>query len=322
MRQSGRYLPEYRKLKQGMNIMELLKHPDICSEITLLPVRKFGVDAAIIFADIMLPLEGSNIKFKIEEGKGPIILNPIKNTDDVDQLACLSLEENLSYLWDSIELTVEKLDDIPLIGFSAAPFTLASYLVEGQATRDFAKTKNFMFQHPEAWRTLMDKLTTIVQNYLRRQVKYGVKAIQLFDSWAGCLSKEDYETYALQYVREISNSLKGLNIPKIIFCTESYHLLETFKDSNADGVSVDWRTPIREVWQRCGDSFIAQGNLDPSLAVVGGEILRIKVLEILQSARGHRGYIFNLGHGVLKDTPPENLKEIVDLVHSTTLQKR
>ncbi|MEM0116894.1 MAG: uroporphyrinogen decarboxylase [Conexivisphaerales archaeon] len=318
MRQTGRYLPEYSKIKGKLDIMDLLKHPEVCSELTILPVRKLGVDAAIIFADIMLPLESMGVRFKIEEGVGPVIFNPIKTLDDVEQLNGLSPEEDLGYLWDSIRLTVEKLGETPLIGFSGGPFTLATYLVEGRPTRDFTKTKVMMYGYPEIWNRLMTKLSRAVQTYLQAQVKYGVKAIQLFDSWAGCLSKEDYERYVLGYTKEVFGSLSGYSIPKIAFCAESFHLLEAFKYLGADVISVDWRTPIWAVWKRCGDTFAVQGNLDPSLAVVGGEALKKGALDVLEQARGHLGHIFNLGHGVLKDTPVENLKELVSLVHNNS----
>jgi len=322
MRQAGRYLPEYRKLKGETNIMDLFRQPEICSEIAVLPVRKLGLDAAIVFADIMIPLQAIGVQLKIEEEKGPIILDPIQNLDDIDILDDLSPEEQLDFLWRSIELTVEKLDGIPLIGFSGAPFTLASYLLEGRPTRDFARTKMVMFSQDDIWDKLMNKLSIMIEKYLITQIKYGVKAVQLFDSWAGCLSREDYEKYVLKYTRRIFDSLHGYNIPRIIFCAESSHLIEALRSSGADVISVDWRVPINDVWKRCGKSVAVQGNLDPSLVVAGGDIMRRRTLQILEQAREHNGHIFNLGHGILRTTPVENLKEVTDLVHNITRQRK
>lgn len=321
MRQAGRYLPVYRRLKGGRNVLELAKNPELSSQVVVDAVEALGVDAGILFADIMLPLEAMGVSFKIEENVGPVISNPIRGLDDAEALRKVSPESDLPYVYDGIDATIAKLDGrVPLIGFSGAPFTLAAYMIEGGPNRELAKTKSMMYSQPELWEALMRRLTTMVKAYLAAQVKHGVSAVQLFDSWVGVLSARDYSKYVLPYSRSILGSVSS--VPTIHFCADSSALLEDFHRTSARILSVDWRVPIGEVWKRCGKSTGAQGNLDPVLASAGGKEMLSQVDGILRLAEGHRGHVFSLGHGVLRDTNPENLRAVVRRVHNTTRRRR
>jgi uroporphyrinogen decarboxylase len=320
MRQAGRYLPSYRKIKGSKTVVEIAKNPELASNVAVDAVRTLKVDAGIIFADIMLPLEGIGVKFGIVENTGPIVKKPIRSIDDIDSLDDFNAE-SVRFVFDGIKATLEKLDDsVPLIGFSGAPFTLAGYLIEGQPSKDFTLTKKFMYSYPEGWHLLMKKLTAMVMDYLRGQIKHGVSAVQLFDSWVGCLSQKDYDHFVLNYTKEILGSINS-GVPKIHFCADSSALIESFDQTNPDVISVDWRIRIDEVWKRCRREVAVQGNLDPALALVGGRIMERRVYEILEKARGNKGYIFSLGHGVLKGTPPANLRRIVQIVHEKTRRR-
>lgn len=317
MRQAGRYLPSYRKLRLEKGILEIAKDPALASEVTMDPVRQLGVDAGVLFADIMLPLEGMGIQFRIDENIGPIIENPVRSRKEVEQFREYDAVRDSKSVLETIELTVEKLGEVPLVGFSGAPFTLASYLIEGAPSREFQKTKSMMYSQPETWDLLMTRLTKLVVAYLREQARSGVSAIQLFDSWVGCLSPADYGTYVGPYTSEIFGSLGG-GVPTIHFCANSSSLVESFAGTGCDVVSVDWRVPIDTVWERTRDAKGVQGNLDPATALAGGRVMEKAVTEVLEKAKGRRGHIFNLGHGVLRETPPENLREVVKMVHSRT----
>jgi uroporphyrinogen decarboxylase len=318
MRQAGRYLPSYRAVKGDRPVTEIAKDPTLASQVAVDAVRALDVDAGIIFADIMLPLEGMGVQFKIEENVGPIVTNPVRTSDDVSSLQELSPEEDVGYVLDGIDATLQKLDDqVPLIGFSGAPFTLAGYMIEGRPSRDLERTKQMMYREPETWHRLMGALTKMVTAYLASQVSHGVDALQLFDSWVGCLSPSDYDTYVSEYTGAIIRSLDG-KVPQIHFCANSSSLLERFIDTGADVLSIDWRIPIAEAWQRSKGRVGIQGNLDPVLALSGGEPMRQEVGMILERSGGRAGHIFSLGHGVLRETPPENLREIVKTVHQTT----
>ncbi len=321
MRQAGRYLPSYRKLKGTKSVLEIAKDPELASRAVVDAVQELGVDAGIIFADIMLPLEGMGINFSIEENLGPVVSNPIRSESDVSRIADFQPEYHAGGVFDAIEETVRKLDGTPLIGFSGAPFTLAGYLIEGAPSRDLERTKALMYGETEVWSSLMGKLTDMVKVYLREQVRHGVQALQLFDSWVGCLSPNDYALYVLPYTREILQSV-GADIPTIHFCANSSALVEQFRSTGARVLSVDWRVGIGEVWDRCDDTVAVQGNLDPVAAVAGGVALESGVKRILEDAHPHQGHIFGLGHGVLRDTPPENLRKIVQMVHQKTRKWR
>ncbi len=318
MRQAGRYLPSYRAVKGNRPVTEIAKDPMLASQVVVDAVRALDVDAGIIFADIMLPLEGMGVDFKIEENVGPIVTNPVRTLDDVNSLKGLSPEEDVGYIFDGIEATLQNLDDaVPLIGFSGAPFTLAGYMIEGRPSRDLEKTKQMMYREPETWHRLMGALTKMITTYLSCQVSHGVDAVQLFDSWVGCLSPSDYESYVSEYTREITRSLEG-KVPRIHFCANSASLLERFVDTGPDVLSVDWRIQISDAWRRSANRVGIQGNLDPVLALAGGEAMRGEVGRILAQSKDHRGHIFSLGHGVLRETAPENLRDIVKMVHETT----
>ncbi len=314
MRQAGRYLPSYRKLRAERGILELARDPELASEVTVDRVRQLGVDAAVVFADIMLPLEGIGVKFRIEENVGPVIENPVRKKKDVEALLEFDPDRHVGHVLRTIEKAVVKLRGVPLIGFSGAPFTLASYLIEGEPSREFHRTKALMYSDPETWNLLMASLTKLVVAYLRAQIARGVDAVQLFDSWVGCLSPYDYQTYVKEQTSEIFAAVKG-SVPTIHFCADSGPLLEQFASTGCDVLSVDWRVPIDSVWERTGGSVGVQGNLDPAAAAVGGDVVDWAVSDILRRAGARRGHVFNLGHGVLKGTSPDELKRIVRMVH-------
>ncbi len=317
MRQAGRYLPSYRRIKGTKNVLEVARNPGLASEVVADAVDALGVDAGIIFADIMLPLEAMGVQFRIEEDVGPIVPHPIRTGEDVAALRRVDPEGDLPFVYEGIDMTIQKLDGrVPLIGFSGAPFTLAAYMIEGGPSRELAKTKALMYSDPESWGALMKNLTRMVKDYLKRQVRHGVSAIQVFDSWVGCLSPMDYHRYVFPYTLEIFRSIEG--VPRIHFCADSASLVEEFRATGPEVLSVDWRIPLDEVWRRCGGGMSVQGNLDPVVAQTGGTAMERGVESILKGAKGKRGHIFSLGHGVLKETDPENLRRVVKMVHART----
>lgn len=320
MRQAGRFLPSYRRIKGARNVLDVAKDPELASEVVVDAVHALGVDAGIIFADIMLPLEAMGVKFRIEEDVGPIVSNPIRAPSDVAALRRLNPETDLPYVYDGIDRTIQKLDErTPLIGFSGAPFTLAAYMIEGGPSRELTRTRALMYSSPETWRPLMRSLTDMVKDYLSSQVKHGVSAIQLFDSWVGCLSPRDYNQFVFPFTREIFASIGS--VPRIHFCADSSSLVEEFHHTGPEVLSVDWRIPIEDVWRRCEDATSVQGNLDPAAALVGGSEMEKRVIGILDKTKGRSGHIFSLGHGVLRDTDPENLRQVVNTVHAWTGRK-
>jgi uroporphyrinogen decarboxylase len=316
MRQAGRYLPSYRRLRAEKGILEIAKDPELASEVTVDPVRQLGVDAAVMFADIMLPLEGMGVRFRIEENVGPVVEDPIRTMEDVEALEDFDPDRHVAHVMKTIALAVEKLDGVPLVGFSGAPFTLAGYLIEGAPSREFQLTKTMMFKDPDTWAALESKLSKMVVKYLRAQIRSGASAVQLFDSWAGCLSPADYATYVKRYSAEVFRGV-GERVPRIHFCANSSSLIEQFAETGPDVLSVDWRVPIGTVWERTGGKKGVQGNLDPVVAATGGKVMVEGVSTVLREAEGRRGHIFNLGHGVLKETPPGNLRRIVEMVHAS-----
>jgi len=317
MRQAGRYLPAYRAVKGSRPVTEIAKDPELASRVVVDAVEALGVDAGIIFADIMLPLEGMGVQFTIEENQGPLVNNPIRTMEDVNALRTPDLESDVEYIFRAIDATIRQLDgSVPLIGFSGAPFTLAGYMIEGRPSRELEKTKEMMYRQPETWSLLMKKLTTMVVEYLDAQISHGVDAIQLFDSWAGCLSPRDYRDHVSRFTSQIFKSLDG-KVPRIHFCANSSALIESFALTGADILSIDWRIPIDDAWRRSKRVGI-QGNLDPVLALAGGKAMLRGVDEILGQCRGRRGHIFSLGHGVLRETDPENLRRVVRMVHRRT----
>ena len=317
MRQAGRYLPEYRKLKQTYNILDIVRTPELAAKVSLQPIDILGVDAAILFADIMIPLLGIGVDLEIVENIGPVIKKPIQSLTDVQQLRVLDPEQDIPYLLQTIKILKKELKNtVPLIGFSAAPFTLASYFVEGKPTRDFIKTKSFMYSNKPAWDLLMEKLSDIIIIYLKAQVATGVQALQLFDSWVGCLSEQDYQEYVLPHTKRIFESMTDANVPLIHFGTNTAGLLSSFASVSCDVVSVDWRVSLEKAWQQIGYDKAIQGNLDPILLLSDFATIRRHVDRIFDLLPQREGYIFNLGHGVLPMTPVENLIKLTEYVHS------
>ncbi|MDA2910584.1 uroporphyrinogen decarboxylase [Nitrospiraceae bacterium AH_259_D15_M11_P09] len=318
MRQAGRYMPEYQAVRASHSILEVCKTPELAAQVTLQPVERFPVDAAIIFADILLPLEPMGIRFEFAEGEGPIIQNPIRDRADVERLQ-VSDGSALAYVGDSIKQARKALSGrVPLIGFAGAPFTLASYAIEGGGSKQYLVTKQFMYREPEAWHRLMDKLARVVTNYLQLQIQAGAQAIQLFDSWVGCLSPGDYEEYVLPHVQLIFEGLRQEGVPLIHFGTGTSALLRLMRKAGGDVIGVDWRVHLDDAWATIGYDVAIQGNLDPvSLFAPLHEIER-RVEDILRRAGGRPGHIFNLGHGILPNTPMEQVAATVELVHKLT----
>lgn len=320
MRQAGRVLPEYRAVREHYSLLDICRHPDICVEVTLQPVRRFGVDAAILFADIMHPLVGAGVDLDIVDGVGPVIQRPVRVAEDLEQLRSLEPERDLPFVLESIRLLRQELGDrIPLIGFAGAPFTLAAYLVEGKASRDFARTKAMMYGAPALWRELMDRLTGMVIDFLRAQRAAGADALQLFDSWIGALSARDYERYVQPHVRRIFAALApgdaNAGAPVIHFGVNTGHLLGAMKDDGASIVGVDWRTPLDVAWNTIGPSLGIQGNLDPTVLHAPPKVIEREVHDVLDRAGGRPGHIFNLGHGLLPSTPLAGILHAIDCVH-------
>jgi uroporphyrinogen decarboxylase len=315
MRQAGRYQPEYRKLRQQYDFLTLCKIPELCAQITLLPVRQLGVDAAILFSDIMLPLEGMGIPFELRENVGPVIEKPIRRPTDIKRLRVVEPQEDLGFVLETIRLLCRELN-VPLIGFAGAPFTLASYLIEGGPSRDFTKTKSFMYCESQAWITLMNLLSESVLRYLRAQVSSGAHAVQLFDSWVGCLSPEDYREFVWPSVQRIFEALKKTGSPAIHFAVGASTLLELMKQAGGEVIGIDWRVPLDRARTQLGEGVAIQGNLDPAVLLGPWELTERRALEVLRRARGKPGHIFNLGHGVLPNTPVDHLRRLVEYVHN------
>jgi uroporphyrinogen decarboxylase len=323
MRQAGRYMAEYRALRKKHSLIELCKTPELALEVTLQPVRALGVDAAILFADILLPLEPMGAPFEFAAGEGPVIQHPVRTRADVERLVVCDPEEGLPYVLEAIKLVRRELDGkTPLIGFAGAPFTLASYLVEGGKSSQFALTKRLMYREPEVFSLLMQKLSEVVRRYLRAQVAAGAQAVQLFDSWVGALSPDDYRSFVLPHVAHILRDLQTTGVPVIHFGTGTGSLLELQKEAGGTVIGVDWRTPLDLAFSRLGDGVALQGNLDPLLLDAPRELLGRRVDDILSRANGRKGHIFNLGHGILPETSPEAVKFVVDRVHASAATAR
>ena len=313
MRQAGRSLPEYRALRERHDILEICRNPELATEVTLQPVRRLGVDAAILFSDIVVPIEAMGIDLDIKPGVGPVIAEPIRSGADVERLRPLEPQSDVPFVLEAIRELTGKLGDKPLIGFGGAPFTLASYLVEGGPSRNHLRTKALMYGEPETWHKLMDRLSEGVLAYLRAQIEAGVQAIQLFDSWVGHLSAPDYITYVLPSVQRILGGLDG-TVPRIHFGVGTGHLLEAMAGAGVEVMGIDWRIPLDEARRRLPDVAL-QGNLDPAVCFAPPAVVEDRVHEVLERGGG-RGHIFNLGHGVLPDTDPGVLERIVELVHA------
>jgi len=318
MRQAGRYLPEYRKLRGDTDVLKLTRDPQAAAEAALQPVRRMDVDAAILFSDIMVPIAAVGVDVRIVANQGPTLAEPFRSDADVARLRPLEPPEDVPYTLETIRILLGELY-VPLIGFAGAPFTLASYLIEGKPSRDHARTKVLMHREPETWRALMVALTDhVVLPYLRAQADAGVHAIQLFDSWAGALDPDDYREHVLPWSRRILEGLAGAGVPLIHFGTGTGELLTMMREAGADVVGVDWRTPLDTAWDRIGTDAGIQGNLDPAALLGPWEVVERKAEAVLARAGGRPGHVFNLGHGVFPETPPEHLARLVDLVHERT----
>ena len=317
MRQAGRCLAAYRELRETYDILTMTRTPELCARVTLMPVEEFGVDAAVLYADIMLPLFGMGVPFSIDPGLGPVIHEPVRDAAAVRALRIVDAEEATPDLFEAIRLIRRELDGrTAVLGFAGAPFTVASYLIEGRPTKDFARSKALMYGQPALWHELMETLTEVTIRYLRAQVAAGVQAVQLFDSWIGALSAAEYREYVLPYVRRIFSGVAG-TVPTIHFGTGTAHLLEEMAGAGSDAMSVDWRLPLDQAWSRIGDLAI-QGNLDPTACLAPWPVVERETRRVLAEAGGRPGHIFNLGHGVLADTPAATLRGVVELVHERT----
>ena len=316
MRQAGRYLPEYRAIRARHTLLEICAQPEVAAEVTLQPVTRLGVDAAILFADILLPLVPMGLALEFQAGEGPVIHNPVRGPMDLERLQPVDPRESLASVLETVRLVRAALSErVPLIGFAGAPFTMASYAIEGGSSRHFIETKRFMYSHPHAWHQLLSRLADVVTDYLTAQVEAGAQAIQLFDSWAGALAAEEYREYVLPHSRRILEQIDRLGVPAIHFGVGTHALLEPMAEAGGDVIGLDWRTPLQEGWRRLGPDAALQGNLDPTILFAPLPVITRQVRAILRQAEGHSGYIFNLGHGILPGTPVDSVRAVVDLVH-------
>jgi uroporphyrinogen decarboxylase len=319
MRQAGRYMAEYRELRSKHGMLELCKTPELACQVTLQPVKAIPVDAAILFADILLPLEPMGSPFEFAKGEGPVFEHPVRTAADVEKLRVIEPEDGLGYVMDAIRLIRKELDGkTPLIGFAGAPFTLASYLIEGGKSSHYAHTKQMMYREPELWNTLMTKLSEVVRRYLRAQVEAGAQAVQLFDSWIGALSPTDFKEFIQPHIAHILKDLEKTGVPVIHFGTGTATLLELQKEAGGTVIGIDWRTPMADARKRLGTDVALQGNLDPLLLGAPRPLLEKRVMEVLDAAGREHAHIFNLGHGILPDTSPDAVKYVADLVHERT----
>ncbi|MCF6136198.1 uroporphyrinogen decarboxylase [Pseudalkalibacillus berkeleyi] len=316
MRQAGRSQPEYRKIKEKYSLFEITHRPELCAEVTRLPVEQYNVDAAILYKDIMTPLPAIGVDVEIKSGIGPVIDNPIRSKEDVERLGEIDPSSDVPYVLDTIKLLREQLS-VPLISFSGAPFTLASYMIEGGPSKNYYKTKAFMYSEPEAWFKLMDKLADTVIRYVKAQIAAGVQAIQIFDSWVGALNVADYRIFIKPVMERIFTALRDENVPLIMFGVGASHLAEDWNDLPLDVVGLDWRLPIKEARQRGIDKTV-QGNLEPALLLAPWDVIKERTKEILDQGTESSKFIFNLGHGVFPEVNPDTLKRLTAFVHEYT----
>jgi len=314
MRQAGRSQPEYRAIKEKYSLFEITHQPELCAYVTKLPVDQYNNDAAILYKDIMSPLPSLGVEVEIKSGVGPVISNPIRSKADVDRLGEIHPEEDVPYVLETIKILTQQQLDVPLIGFAGAPFTLASYMIEGGPSKNYNKTKSFMHADPESWHALMDKLAEMTITYVKAQIKAGAKAIQIFDSWVGALNVEDYRTFIKPVMTKIFTSLKEENVPLIMFGVGASHLALEWNDLPLDVVGLDWRLPISEAREK-GITKAIQGNLDPAILLAPWNVIEEKTRAILDQGMQKPGYIFNLGHGVFPEVNPDTLKRLTAFVH-------
>ncbi|MBV7335775.1 uroporphyrinogen decarboxylase [Chloroflexi bacterium TSY] len=320
MRQAGRYMAEYRALREKYSILEIIKTPDLACQVTLQPLNAFDLDAAIIFADILPPLEGMGLDLEFVKGDGPVLHNPVRSANDVQALSVPDPQESLWFTLEAIRLMRKELSarNIPLIGFSGAPFTLASYAIEGGGSRNYLHAKSMMMGEPHLWQTLMEKLSDLVGHYLLAQAKAGAQVLQVFDSWVGALSPHDYRNHVMPYTQRAIEIAKAADVPIIHFGTNTNGMLKLIREAGGDVIGVDWRIDIADAAARLGPNVAIQGNLDPVALFAPWPELKQRAQTILDSMGGRPGHIFNLGHGILPQTPIDNVRRLVDFVHQYT----
>jgi uroporphyrinogen decarboxylase len=315
MRQAGRYMPEYRAVRKQHSLLEICKKPALAAEVTITAAEILGVDAAIIFADLLLPLEVMGLPFHFSPNEGPVIEKPVRSKEDIANLRT-DRAADLGYVSEAVSVVAKHFADrLPVIGFCGAPFTLASYMIEGGGSRNYVHAKKMMYNAPKDWDVLMSKLVAVTSAYSAEQVRAGADALQIFDSWVGCLSVEDYRQYVLPHVTGMVKTLQKTGVPVIYFGTDSATLLPAMKETGADVVGLDWRIPLDEGWSRLNHECAVQGNLDPVLLFADWKELKSRAEQILRQATGRAGHIFNLGHGILPETPVDNVKDLARFVH-------
>ncbi len=314
MRQAGRYLPEYQSVRAEVDFLTLCKTPELAAKVTIQPVLRLGVDAAILFSDILIPVEAMGMDLEFTDKKGPLLRDPVRSKSGVDRLIVPDTEDSMNFVLEAIKILRQELE-VPLIGFSGAPFTLATYMIEGGSTKSFMNTKRLMYQNPGLFNLLMDKLTMTVISYLAAQIRAGAQAVQIFDTWAGILAADDYREYALPYVKRVVSEVKKEGVPVIYFVNDCAGLLKEIKKSGADVIGVDWRVDLHEAIKGLGKKYAVQGNLDPYALFLPKEKLEDKVKEVLWKGEFAKGHIFNLGHGIFPEAPPEGAIAMVEAVH-------
>ncbi len=316
MRQAGRYLPAYQKIRSDTDFLTLCKTPELAAKVTLQPVDILGVDAAILFSDILIPLEGMGTGLEFHEGRGPVLNPPVRTEQDINRLRPIDPVAHVPFVLETIRILRKELSDkVPLIGFSGAPFTLATYMIEGGTSKSFVYTKRMLFETPSLFSRLMDLITESTLSYLKAQVEAGAQALQVFDTWAGSLCKEDYERHALPYATRIIDGLRDAGVPIIYFVFNGGHVLESIHSSGVDVIGLDWRTEIETVVSRLGPDIVVQGNLDPCALFLPEIELKQRIASVLSQGRKAKAHIFNLGHGILPEISPEKAKLFVKMVH-------
>ncbi|MEE8575238.1 MAG: uroporphyrinogen decarboxylase [Thermodesulfobacteriota bacterium] len=315
MRQAGRYMKEYMAIKEKHSFLEMCRTPELAAEVTMQPINAFELDAAIIFADILLPLQGMGINLEFAKNMGPVIDNPVRTRADIDAIRVIEPTEDVPYMLEAIKLVKKELNGkIPLIGFAGAPFTLASYIIEGSGSKNYLHAKGLMLGDPEGWHILMGKIAELTGKYLNAQIDAGADVVQIFDSWAGCLGPDDYREFALPYTKKVIDAVDG-RVPVINFSTNTGTYLSTLKEAGGDIIGLDWKVRLDEAWAELGDDVGVQGNLDPVTLFGPTDVMKRRVADILDRAGGKPGHIFNLGHGIILGTPVDNVRALVDMVH-------
>jgi len=319
MRQAGRYMEEYRAIREKLTLLEMVERPEVAAEVTLQPVKAHGVDAAILFADILLPVVPLGFKLEFLKGEGPKIHNPFRTDDDLKRIRKINANQDLSHVMEAIRILRGELsDEVALIGFSGAPFTVASYIVEGGPSKEYHHVKSLMYTYPELWAQFMSLVSEALTDYLVCQIEAGAQAVQVFDSWVGVLSPADYQQYVLPYSKKMIQAAKAKNVPVIHFGTDTTNLLPLMKEAGSDVIGLDWRIPLDVGWKQLGEDVAVQGNLDPMALFAPRDVLGAKVKDVLDRAGGRPGHIFNLGHGISRFTDPDQVKTVVEMVHEWT----